>query len=309
MNRKNADLTRQLPRATTLVARMALFTLLTALFPPACTSDPSATDQPSSPTTDVFGRQVKDGKTLGVDAKAVGGWSIVLGAFSPDREAELGQGYEAAAHTALFRAQALAGLDGVLLEKRGSGLVLLYGSFESPTSGDAQRELAYVRSLEIGGRFPYESAFLSPPGATSGSMPDYDLATVRARRNTKAPLYTLQVAVYGRPDNSAPTPEDLQNFRKSAEEAVGRLRSEGELAYYYHGPNRSMVTIGVFSEQDAGFGGRFRGEGAPLVMARQKFPNNLLNGEAVREKLPGRSGSSPSDFRLQPSRLVEVPDQ
>jgi hypothetical protein len=308
MNRKKADLPGLFARLVRPTGRMALCGVLAVVLLPGCAADEGPQTPQAGPTTDVFGRQLKDGKPVETAQAGSGAWSIVLGAFSRDREADLGQAYEAAAHTALFRAQALAGLDGVLLEKRGTGLVLLYGAFESPTSVDAQRELAYVRSIEVGGRFPYEGAFLSPPGATSGSMPDYDLATVRARRNTKAPLYTLQVAVYGRPDNSQATAEDLTQFRKSAEEAVGSLRSEGEQAYYYHGPNRSMVTVGVYSEQDAGFGGRFRGEGAALVLARQKFPNNLLNGEAVRERLPGRGGSNASDFRLQPSRLVEIPE-
>jgi hypothetical protein len=308
MNRKKADLPGSFARLVRSTGRIALWTALGVVLVAGCASDDGAESPQTGPTTDVFGRQIKDGKPVETAQAGSGAWSIVLGAFSPDRESDLGQAYEAAAHTALFRAQALAGLDGVLLEKRGSGLVLLYGAFESPTSGDAQRELAYVRSIEVGGRFPYEGAFLSPPGATSGSMPDYDLATVRARRNTKGPLYTLQIAVYGRPDNSQASVEDLEQFRKLAEEAVGSLRSEGEQAYYYHGPNRSMVTVGVYSEQDAGFGGRFRGEGAALILAKQKYPNNLLNGEAVRERLPGRSGSNPSDFRLQPSRLVEIPE-
>ncbi|MCG3124100.1 MAG: hypothetical protein GIKADHBN_02541 [Phycisphaerales bacterium] len=264
--------------------------------------------EPTLPTTNVFGRPVSSPD--GTDPSAENGaWSIVLGAFSPDRDnVSPGQTFEAAAHTALFRAQALSGLKDVSLVKRGTGYVLLYGSFESGTSGDAQRELEYVRSLEIDGARPYENAFLAPPGASAGSMPDYDLATVKVRRATRKPLYTLQIAVYGRPDNSEPTKEDLQQFRAAAEEAVTRLRSEGEQAYYYHGPNRSMVTVGIYDEGDAGFTSRFRGEGAALALARHKYPHNLLNGEAVRERLPGRTGQGASDFRLQPSRLVEVPD-
>ncbi len=286
-----------------------------------CGSGETSAANDPAPQRDVFGRLVTPGANGATEPAAPEGWSIVLGAFSPDRDqvdvgaglgngsgGASGQSFEAAAHTALFRAQAMAGLSGVTLEKRGNGLVLLYGSFPSGTSTDAQRELAYVRSIEVGGSKPYEAAFLAPPGASAGTMPDYDLATVKARRGTKKPLYTLQIAVYGRTDNTDASKDDLVQFRKAAEEAVTRLRHDGEQAYYYHGPNRSMVTIGVFTEQDAGFGGRLRGEGAPLMAARQKFPNNLLNGEAVRERTPGRQGSGASDFRLQPSRLVEVPD-
>ncbi len=263
------------------------------------------------PSTDVFGRPVKPGtgESGGGGGAESNAWSIVLGSFSPDRDNPNPTSHEAAANTALFRAHAMAGLNGAYLEKRGNGLVLLYGSFESGTSGDAQRELAYVRQMDVGGVHPYEGAFLAPPGATTGTMPDYDLTTVKARRGTRQPLYTLQIAVYGRPDNSAPTKEDLVQFRKSAEEAVLQLRRDGEQAYYYHGPNRSVVTIGVFTEQDAGFTGRARGEGPALIIAKQKFPNNLLNGEAVREKVQGRPGGSASDFQLQKSRLVEVPGQ
>lgn len=265
-----------------------------------CGSDGEKQAPTPQMTRDVFGRTVNPAGSS--ETSGTTGWAIVLGSFSPDRESELGQPYEAAAHRALFRAQAMGGLSDVVLEKRGSGLVLLHGSFESATSGDAQKELAYVRGLNVGGERPYESAYLAPPGASTGTMPDYDLSTVRARRGTRSPLYTLQIAVYGRTDNEDPSKDDLEKFRAAAEEAVSKLRQEGEQAYYYHGPNRSMVTIGVYTEQDAGFTGRMRGESAALVVARQKYPNNLLNGEAVRERHLGEEKG-----KLQPSRLVEIP--
>lgn len=280
-----------------------LLILIASLAVGGCASSETPSQAGPDPTTDVFGRQRRPGQAAGgVDPSVSSAWAIVLGSFSPDRSEGSGQTYEAEAHTALFRAQAMAGLSGVSLERRGNGLVLLYGSFESGASPAAQRELAYVRMIEIGGARPYETAFLAPPGAAAGTMPDYDLATVKGRRGTKKPLYSLQVAVYGRPDNADPTPQDMASFRTSAEEAVARLRRDGEQAYYYHGPNRSMVTIGVFNEQEAGFASRFQGEGAALTMARQKFPHNLLNGEAVRERV----GGAPA--RVQPSRLVEIPD-
>jgi hypothetical protein len=294
---------------------------------------PDATESGANAGRDPADTRAADGEAA---VPGSSGWCIVLGAFTPgsqgdssalDRDSgpgmpdtgmdgasidaddgSRGGSTEVAAHAALFRAHAVAGLTSAYLEKRGAGYVLLYGSFESPTSRDAQTELMSIRAMNIGGQTPYADAFFAPPGATAGTMPDYDLATVKARRGTRKPLYSLQIAVYGRPDKEEATKEDLTQFRASAEEAVARLRRDGEQAYYYHGPNRSMVTIGVFSETDAGFAGRPKRESPALIVARQKFPNNLLNGEAVRERLPGRKGTAGGDFKLQPSRLVEVPD-
>ncbi|MCC6425332.1 MAG: hypothetical protein IT435_00795 [Phycisphaerales bacterium] len=313
MNRQKADV--ETGRAKPAGGAVLWLWLIAAGVAGGCAGDGEGDPKPVG-MTDVFGRRVVDGKVVeggaggGGGEEQASGWAICLGAFSPDQDEDEGGGgrYEAAAHTAMFRAQAIAGLNGAYLEKRGNGLVLLYGSYESGTAGEAQRDLAYVRSLEVNGMHPYEGAFLSPPGSTSGTMPDYDLGTVKARRGTRKPLYTLQIAVYGRPDDVDASKEDLAQFRELAEKAVVELRREGEQAYYYHGPNRSSVTIGVFTEDDAGFGQRVRMEGAALTIARQKFPTNLLNGEAVRERIRGRGGDAASDYKVQASRLVEVPE-
>src|SRR5207249_754255 len=104
---------------------------------------------------------------------------------------------------------------------------------------------------EVGGQRPYVGAYLAPPpaGQMPGSLPQYNLLRAREAFGEKA-LYTLQVGVYGRRDLEHPSEADLAEERRAAEEAAFRLRQEGELAFYYHGPQMSTVSVGVFDQTD-----------------------------------------------------------
>lgn len=255
---------------------------------------------------DVFGRPAQmdtgwSGST--VDAVRVPtttgpkGWTIVL--LSVD-EAER-------AESLLAQVRTTGRLPDAFKMERNNRHVIAVGSYEDPAQRVAQIELQRVRDIEVDGQKPYEHAFLAPPSGdlSRGSIPEYDLRNARRQYGKKA-VYSLQVAVYGREDAQKPTEGDLTQFRATAEKAATALRQEGELAFYYHGPNRSMVTVGIFGEEDVKVSRGVTTESARLQLARDRHPLNLLNGRTIVEQVRTSTGSKvPRD---QASFLVKVPD-
>jgi len=197
-----------------------------------------------------------------------------------------------------------------VLEEHRERVVMAVGQFSGPDDPEAQRELERVRSIEIDGVKPYRSVVLGPPAPriVYGSIPEYDLRLARERLGPDA-LYTLQIGVYGRADRTeTPSGSELQEYRQLAEQAASELRAQGERAFYYHGGARSTVTVGVFGPEDHDPYAGPEAESERLREARRRHPHNLLNGLGIREKLPGRPGTSERDYRIQSSRLVRIPE-
>jgi len=180
--------------------------------------------------------------------------------------------------------------------------IIGYGRFEDPASSAAQLELARVRAIDVDGGRPFATAYLIPPPSAHGRIPEYDLRNVKASYGRDA-LYTLQIGAYGRGDLRRADAKDLAEFRRLAEEAVVRLRREGELAFYYHGPNMSNITIGVFGPDDHDPQNPLV-ESMSLRQARQRFPNNHLNGQGIRETINTTTGKTQI---MQASRIVAIP--
>ncbi|MCC5824178.1 MAG: hypothetical protein LAT64_04215 [Phycisphaerales bacterium] len=201
-----------------------------------------------------------------------------------------------------------AGLSGSYIAVRDRRPVIAYGRYDEPGDPEAQAGLRRVRETNVGDVNPFGAAMLIPPtAARAGSDADEaNLRTVRQRMSRRDAAYTLQIGAYGRPDFSRPTEEELRVFRREAEQAVRQLRAEGETAFYYHGPNMSMVTIGVFSETDHDGSTQPPIESIRLRQIRQKHPHNLLNGEGIMETVRTETGSI---RRLQASRLVAIPER
>lgn len=239
----------------------------------------------------------------GVDGNADEGWTIVLAAFR-------GEGHAEAAARAVRQIRTEGGLPEAVVQQRSAeASIIAYGRFAGPDSPEAREQIDRIHSLVVRGRRPFAAAFLAPPTIerARGNLAQYDLRNARrlyGRRDRygmeSAALYTLQIGVYSREDRP-PNAEELATIRAAAEQAVSELRRQGELAFFYHGPTRSMVTIGVFGVADRdpsrpGF------ESSALRSARERFPYNLLNGKGIGESLPG--GGS----RLQRSALVNIPE-
>lgn len=251
------------------------------------------------------GEAIFGGGKGGSGAEAQGeAWSIVLWAFREGDQAAL-------ARDGLARVRSEGRLAEAYLEKRGSATVIAYGRYADPTSKEAQADLAKVRNTEVvvdgvKGK-PFANAFLAPPAEIKGSLPQYDLRNARKLHGDWV-LYTLQVGAYGRPDRKPPTPKELEEFRRTAEQAVVLLRREGEQAFYYHGPNLSSVTIGLFGEED--FDPETKVESYALRQLRKRFPDNLLNGMRIRmtqTQTDPHTGRKRRVEQFQRSALINVP--
>ena len=164
--------------------------------------------------------------------------------------------------------------------------VVYRGRYPSPSIDKAERDLRQTRMLQIEGKRPFESVELMPVGASlSSASTDMDL-----RKHMG--MHTLQIGAYD--ETFGP------DFRAAAERAVIELRKQGNEAYFYHGPNRSLLTIGLFSADDRDDVNGVEGYGARARALQQKFPYNLINGLTIKERVNGK------DLGEQPSFLVEV---
>ncbi len=221
-------------------------------------------------------------------------WSIVLVVFR-------GEGNAEAAKIAQSRIQKEGGLPEAFLQRRGPAWAVVYGRYSGPEDPQAQTDLKRVQEMEVSGVRLYAGTYICPP--PEGNAPirsEMDLRNAKGVYGKDA-LYTLQVGFYGREDVAKLAPADAAEIRKAAEEAALRLRQEGELAFFYHGPNRSMVTVGVYDFSD--FDPQKPGvESQRLREAKQRHPYNLYNGAGYTGKVPGMNKS-----KLVPSGLVGLP--
>lgn len=224
-------------------------------------------------------------------------WTIALTAFRGEQAGAL-------ADAALPRIRAVPALKDAFAVRRGESVLICLGAFTEPTAPDAQQRLREVRALVVEGQRAFAQAVLSPPvGGQLGSRPEFNLLRAREQFG-KAAQITLQVGVYGRDDLDRPSEQDLAEARRRAEDAAAQLRREGELAFYYHGPRRSTVTVGVFSEDDLGDARKGVPAAPELDKLRRKFPYNLYNGAGIRERVPGVN-----EARLQDSQTVRIPER
>ncbi len=230
-------------------------------------------------------------------------WTIVIAAFvGPDKAERATQ--------SLWKTKTVAGLESAYVEERGRAVVLAFGKYAGPDDPRAAADLRRVQTLVVDGQRPFADALLSPPSPDrlAGSIPQFDLRNAKKYYGSSA-LYTLQVGIYGRGDDKRPTAQELGEFRRTAEQAAAQLRREGDLAFYYHAPERSTVTVGIFGTADydpvnsPGF------ESLALREARKRHPLNLLNGKGIRERVRGVPANDSKAWRMQPSSLVAVPEE
>ena len=226
----------------------------------------------------------------------IGGWSIVLMKIGSDNMSR--------AQQMLQMIQNDAGLEGAFIEERSEGLVIAYGNYLGREA--AEKDLQRIRETKVSDRTPFRTAIITPPASKElrGSNPTWDLRTVKRRYGRQA-VYTLQIGVYGRADYQTPNAKDLAEFRKAAEAAVRDLRANGEMAFYYHAPARSMVTVGVFGEKDFDSTVRPPYQSPMLKTVRDRYPNNLLNGQGINETIRTESGRV---TQMQSSQLVAIPE-
>lgn len=226
-------------------------------------------------------------------------WRIlIVAAQGPDAKST--------AEMALWKVQNVGSLpEAYLIQDDQEAWRVCYGRYTSGTDPVAQADLRRIRETRIGAEKPFENAVLMPPA--DGEMPitsPFDLRSVAHSLPAEHARYTLAIAFYTRADLGQPSKEELAECRKLAEEAATKLRREGDQAYFYHGPNGSQVTVGVFGVQDHDPVNSPGMESAGLRAVRAKHPNYLLNGMGQRRTINTTSGKKKV---MVQSTLVEIP--
>lgn len=158
------------------------------------------------------------------------------------------------------------------------GVATVYrGRYHDPSSDEARIALQKTRRIELDGERPFNDArltHLSSDGRGRASDP-HDLRQYVG-------YYTLQIGYYDA--------DFGKDFRDAAEEAVEALRADEHEAYYYHGPHRSLVAVGLFQYPEAfitaanptGSKRSTVDAYSPRVRELQKaFPHNLGNGRTL----------------------------
>jgi len=214
-------------------------------------------------------RAIADPKPVRVDAAAGGrgGDTGIASSYSIRVGEYVGVGRSASARAALDEVEKTTGLTGGWMRDTGRSVTAFLGRYSEPNGKVATQALELVRNSGID---QAARASLVPiaPGQTVVTDP------LDAKGHPG--MYSLQVAVY---DADFPT-----SFRSAAERAARALREQGEEAFYYHGPHRSMVLIGLFtreldfSSRTGPLGEQVEVYGPRIVELREDYPYNLLNG-------------------------------
>ena len=216
-------------------------------------------------------------------------WAIVLDML-------VGQGHDQYAQQRVRELATQTGLPGFWSVNEGTRSMVYFGRYDSPTADEAQKDLTRMRGLADSGRISASTVNLVPVRQPlSGDINPYDLRAVQ----TPGAVYTLQVGYYDQ--------QFGPDFRQAAEKAANVYREDGEDAYFYHGPNRSLVTIGIFGRAAAKIDNTGPRKGKivyhPYIIELQrKHPYNLGNGLTLLVKDPATGKK-----REQPSFLVRIP--
>ena len=236
-----------------------------------------------------------DGTPASDSINSGGGWTVMLAGFRGDNAPEL-------AAAAATQIRTLSGFGDVFAERRGGSTIVGQGRFDSPGDAPAKSGLERARSFALdNGRKPFASARLLPPDfsaitATSGK-PEWNLTKAQEQFG-KAAKYTLQIGTYGGSQPGQATGAELPEARAAAEAAVSQLRAGGEMAFYYHSPRMSTVTVGLFDDDV------LDNPLAPeLTTLKKKYPNRLHNGQGLLTRV------GDGKEKLQDSVLVAVPER
>ncbi len=214
------------------------------------------------------------------------GWTIFVKEFTGPNAATQAQ-------QEIAVLQAHARLTGLWYRTEQARVSLYRGQYTAGTLPEAQYDLEQVQAVEIDGERPYAGAIIvSLSGDRRTALSRWDLRLYPG-------YYSLQIGVYDSQFD--------EDYRKAAEQFAEKVRRDGKKAYYYHGPNRSMVTVGLFTDEDFelvdGPGGmQVMSYGHAIRQLQESYPHNLLNGRTIVERRPNQPEQVQSSF------LVRVPE-
>ncbi|MEO1236646.1 MAG: hypothetical protein AAFX76_07640 [Planctomycetota bacterium] len=224
--------------------------------------------------------------TSGEPARRGRRWAIELASFDgPDRLAE--------AYRFADTARTEAGIADVWFIDRGADTAVYAGRFSRSNHPDAQAQLKTVRAARINGDRPFRRAALVEVSRVGGERGEFDLARFSGYR-------TLLLEAFDR--NHGP------DFRADAERAAAELRekhADHELnfkVYYYHGPNQSLVTAGLFTEADFVPVNGVDSYGPRIRELQGVFPYSKKN-----DKFIATSRGKDGEYEFQKTVIVRVP--
>ena len=209
-----------------------------------------------------------------------------------------GEGRRREAREAANRLRLDHEIPGVWYAEVGEASVLYAGRHLRPGDSEAlERLLRSVKKIREGGGRPYAGAEIvslaRAGGAVGGSGDPADLRNHPGR-------YSLQIANYDQ--------NHSQERHEAAEAHARRLNEQDELAFYYHGPYRSLVTVGLFTERDfvnvPSAVGNFSNQayGPAIEALQKKYPHNLSNGKPLMVAAPGGGAKVPQSSGVVRSR-------
>lgn len=215
------------------------------------------------------------------------GWTLLLHQFTgPRREEE--------AHRLVRRLEDEAGMDELWISEAAGTTSVYRGRYGDQRA--ARRVLQRTQRVRLEGESLLQNAVLAPLGRGSGISDDpLDLSQHSGQ-------FSLQIGYFD---------EEYDGDRHDAAEAVvDELREAGHEAYYYHGPHRSLVTLGVYTHESAFVtredprapGSTVSTYAGHIRELQQRFPYNLGN----TADLIDQQQQSHDEETTQPSGLVRV---
>lgn len=197
------------------------------------------------------------------------GWAIQIVQISgPTRHDE--------AMELIDRLRSTSSLANLWIEDLGNIATVYHGRYSKASDPAIRNDLTKVQRVKLDGGRPFAKSKLVPlVGGGQVITGPYDLRQFIG-------YYSLQIGFYDEAFG--------KDFREAAEQAIRVLREDGHEAYYYHGPFRSIIAIGVFSYDQAFVNAGTYDTYAPQIRELQKkFPYNLGNGVTLIQKQAGRN--------------------
>jgi hypothetical protein len=156
--------------------------------------------------------------------------------------------------------------------------------------------MKYIKSLVVPDEgYPFVDAHLEP-------IPEADPPVPASWLLVKSGGYwTLEIAQFSETGR-----------KKAAVDLVEQLRKKNIPAYVFHGPVKSMVTIGAYPEKAVGQAGKqkisrqLKATDPELRKWKREYPNLLINSEYAKFKTKQKGKNV--EFRLD-SQIIRVPSE
>lgn len=206
-------------------------------------------------------------------------WTILIKSLD-------GAGHYEQAQQLVQRMRSEAHLPDLWLQNRDNQTHIFRGLYANPNDPAARSDLRQTRMIKLADKLSLGSSQLMPLGAAAqGAVDALDL-------RQHPGVYSLQIGYYDETFG--------KDFRKAAEQSARALREQDDVeAYYYHGQHRSMVTIGLFTDEDFEQQGVQRVYGRHIKALQEKYPFNLGNGRTIIQTVGGKKAGEQTSFLVR----------